>query len=51
MGRLGRKPQATEMVAWLAGSKHAKRRMVWFLKTLAAERSVTEPCAALAIGP
>ena len=49
MARLGRKPQGVGLVAPLAGSKHAKQRMTWFLQTLAGECSVGEACAALGI--
>ena len=37
------------MVARLSGSKHAKRRMTWFLQTLAGERRVGDACAELGI--
>lgn len=52
MGRLGRgrRPQGAGLVATLSGSKHAKRRMMWFLKTLAGERRVGDACAELGIG-
>jgi hypothetical protein len=50
MARLGRKPQGATLVSLLAGSRHAKRRMTWFLQTLAGERSVGEACAELGIG-
>ncbi len=50
MGRLGRRPQGAGLVELLSGSKHAKRRMMWFLKTLAGEQSVVEACAELGIG-
>lgn len=49
MNRLGRKPQGVGLVAPLAGSKHAKQRMTWFLQTLTGECSVGEACAALGI--
>jgi hypothetical protein len=38
------------LVSLLAGSKHAKERMIWFLQTLAGERSVGDACAELEIG-
>jgi hypothetical protein len=47
---MGRKPQGVGLVAPLAGSKHAKERMRWFLQTLNGEASVGEACAALGIG-
>lgn len=50
MARLGRKPQGAALVSLLAGSTHAKRRMMWFLQTLAGERSAGEACAELEIG-
>jgi hypothetical protein len=50
MNRLGRKPQGVGLVTPLAGSKHAKQRMTWFLQTLTGECSVGEACAALGIG-
>jgi hypothetical protein len=50
MSRLGRKPQGAGLVTPLAGSKHAKERMTWFLQTLGGESSVGEACAALGIG-
>ena len=50
MARLGRRPQGTALVALLAGSKHAKRRMMWFLQTLAGKQSVGDACAELGIG-
>ena len=37
MARLGRKPQGVGLVPPLAGSKHAKQRMTWFLQTLTGE--------------
>jgi hypothetical protein len=50
MSRLGRKPQGVGLVEPLAGSKHAKERMKWFLQTLSGESSVGEACAAMGIG-
>jgi len=50
MTRLGRKPQGVVLVEPLAGSKHAKQRMTWFLETLAGQCSVGDACAALGIG-
>jgi hypothetical protein len=50
MGRLGRRPQGSGLVALLSGSKHAKRRMTWFLKTLGGEQGVGDACAELGIG-
>ena len=38
------------MVTMLSGSKHAKRRMMWFLKTLAGEHRVGDACLDLGIG-
>ncbi len=38
------------MVVFLAGSKHAKQRLSWFLQTLSGERSVGEACVELGIG-
>lgn len=50
MARLGRKPQGAALVPLMAGSKHAKQRLSWFLQTLAGERSAGEACAELGIG-
>lgn len=50
MARLGRRPQGSALVSLLAGSTHAKRRMMWFLQTLAGERSAGEACEELGIG-
>lgn len=49
MTRLGRKPQGVALVEPLAGSEHAKRRMMLFLQTLAGERSVGQACTELGI--
>jgi hypothetical protein len=49
LGR-GRRPQGAGLVARLSGSKHAKRRMIWFLRTLAGEHRVGDACAELEIG-
>jgi hypothetical protein len=49
MTQLGRKPQGVALVKPLAGSKHAKQRMTWFLETLAGQCSVGKACAALGI--
>jgi len=49
MTRMGRKPQGVGLLTPLLGSKHAKRRMTWFLETLTGECSVGEACAALGI--
>ena len=38
------------MASLLAGSKHAKQRLSWFLQTLSGERSVWEACVELGIG-
>ncbi len=51
MARLGRTPQGAALVALLAGSNHAKRRMMWFLQTLAGECRVGDACAELGIRP
>ena len=46
---MGRKPQGVGLVDPLAGSKHAKERMKWFLQTLNGECGVGEACAAMGI--
>jgi hypothetical protein len=50
MARLGRRPQGAALVSLLAGSMHAKRRMKWFLQTLAGEGGAGDACADLGIG-
>jgi hypothetical protein len=50
MSHMGRKPQGVGLVEPLAGSKHAKERMKWFLQTLSGQSSVVEACAVLGIG-
>ena len=49
MTRLGRKPQGAGLVAPLAGSEHAKRRMTLFLQTLSGECNVHDACDELGI--
>ena len=44
MTRLGRKPQGAGLVTPLAGSEHAKRRLILFLQTLSGRCSVGEAC-------
>jgi hypothetical protein len=50
MTRLGRKPQGAALVERLAGSRHAKRRLKMFLKTLAGQCRVEDACGKLGIG-
>lgn len=50
MRRLGRKPQGAALLAPLAGSIHAKRRMKWFLETLSGQCTVGQACTDLGIG-
>ena len=49
MTRLGRKPQGAALVAPLAGSAHAKRRMMLFLQTLSGQCTVGQACVDLEI--
>lgn len=49
MTRLGRKPQGAALVALLAGSAHAKQRMMLFLQTLSGQSTAVQACAELGI--
>jgi hypothetical protein len=51
MTQLGRRPQGAALVAPLAGSEHAKRRLKLFLQTVAGKCSVGDACAELDISP
>lgn len=47
MSQVGRKPQGARLIAPLAGSDHAKRRMTLFIETLAGRMTVDDACREL----
>jgi hypothetical protein len=49
MNRVGRKPQGAALVKPLAGSAHAKQRMILFMQTLGGACTVEAACAQLGI--
>jgi hypothetical protein len=51
MSQVGRKPQGSGLIAPLAGSDHAKRRMTLFLQTLSGQTTISAACGELKICP
>lgn len=51
MSSVGRKPQGSGLIAPLAGSDHAKRRMTLFLQTLSGQTTIATACRELDVCP